>query len=78
MLFSDATIVRDVGGKMVIIDVILCRNPGRECFFKEDDFDSSCPIENIATKCKQVYTNFVINEEFQNLPSGCKCFEIEH
>eukprot|EP00090_Calanus_glacialis_P002390 TRINITY_DN11780_c0_g1_i1.p1 TRINITY_DN11780_c0_g1~~TRINITY_DN11780_c0_g1_i1.p1 ORF type:complete len:127 (+),score=15.71 TRINITY_DN11780_c0_g1_i1:53-433(+) len=73
----DATVLREIGGKPVIIDVILCRNPGRECFYKDDDFDFSCKIENIDTKCNQVYTNFVINGEIQNLPSGCKCFEIE-
>ena len=61
----------------VAIDVILCRNPGRECFLKEDDFGDSCPIENISTQCKQVYTKFVIKGEVQNLPSGCKCFEIQ-
>ena len=75
--FADATVLREIGGKPVIIDVILCRNPGRECFYKDDDFDFSCKIENIDTKCNQVYTNFVINGEIQNLPSGCKCFEIE-
>ena len=75
--FADATVLREIGGKPVIIEVILCRNPGRECFYKDDDVDFSCKIENIDTKCNQVYTNFVINGEIQNLPSGCKCFETE-
>ena len=65
-----------LNGKQVDIVALQCKNPGKECYVRERSNVKKCKIENLQTKCVQVYTTFRWPTGPFEVPSGCKCIEI--